>query len=591
MRRPKWARRRSVTSFSSAGTSLVRSSDAFIVLLRSLAELARDEGAAQRQLGSGERERFASQLLRHTVDLVEHLARLDLSHVVLRVALAVTHPGFGRLLRNRLVREDADEDAATALDVARDGTTGSFDLAGRDAAALGGLQAELAERDGGATGGDAGVAALLFLAELATCGLQHVLFSFAFGSGRGRSLAHDALDGRLVARRGAGVGARGAVTRATVAARGATTTAVIATRTTRATTIVFAFGLRDHGRFAVGEAVTAVDPDLAADDAVRRLGFGEAIVDVGLQRVEGHATFAVPLAAGDFDAVQATRRHDLDALRAETHRVLHRALHRTAEHDALLELLGDRVGDQLGVDLGLAHFLDVDGHGHVQQLGQRGLQVLDVLALLADHDARTCRVDRDAGVLGGALDQDARDRGILELGLQEFANLQVFGQHLAEIAVRRVPARRPRPGHGQAEAGRVDFLSHSLPLRASVADGHVDVARTLADAVATALRTSRETLQGGALFHVDRGDLEFVDVGAVVVLGVRDRGLESLLDDAGGLLLRELERVQRQTDLLAADQVGDQAALVGRQSHATDDCFGFHRLLLSAWPSCRPGDP
>src|SRR3954468_23305555 len=126
---------------------------------------------------------------------------------------------------------------------------------------------------------------------------------------------------------------------------------------------------------------------------------------------------------------------------------------------------------------------------------------------------------------------------------------------------------------------------------ASVADGHVDVAGTLADAVATALCAGRETLQRGALLDVDRGDLEFVDVGAVVVLRIGDGRFERLLDDAGGLLLRELERVERQTDLLAADQVGDQAALVGRQSHATDDCFGFHRLLLSAWPSCRPGDP
>src|ERR1700742_4761397 len=103
MRRPKWARRRSVTSFSSAGTSLVRSSDAFIVCSGSHADLAGDEGAAQRQLGGRERERFAGQLLGHTVDLVEHLAGLDLSDVVLRIALAVTHPDFSRLLRNRLL--------------------------------------------------------------------------------------------------------------------------------------------------------------------------------------------------------------------------------------------------------------------------------------------------------------------------------------------------------------------------------------------------------------------------------------------------------------------------------------------------------
>src|ERR1700743_3705860 len=109
MRRPKWARRRSVTSFSSAGTSLVRSSDAFIDGSWSLAELGSSEGAAQRQLGARKRERCAAQLLGHTVDLVEHLAGLDLSDVVLRIALAVTHANFGRLLRNRLFRAGVGE--------------------------------------------------------------------------------------------------------------------------------------------------------------------------------------------------------------------------------------------------------------------------------------------------------------------------------------------------------------------------------------------------------------------------------------------------------------------------------------------------
>src|SRR6476620_3129610 len=51
---------------------------------------------------------------------------------------------------------------------------------------------------------------------------------------------------------------------------------------------------------------------------------------------------------------------DLDALRAEAHRVLHRALHRAAEHDPLLELLRDRVGNELRVDFGLADLLDVE---------------------------------------------------------------------------------------------------------------------------------------------------------------------------------------------------------------------------------------
>src|SRR3954464_1703274 len=111
---------------------------------------------------------------------------------------------------------------------------------------------------------------------------------------------------------------------------------------------------------------------------------------------------------------------------------------------------------------------------------------------------------------------------------------------------------------------------------ASVSDGHVHVARGLADAVAAALGARGETLQGRALLDVDGLDLQLVDVGAVVVLGVRDRGLQHFLDDDGGLLLGEFQDVEGLVHFLAADQVGDQSALVDREAHATEDCTGFH---------------
>ena len=176
-----------------------------------------------------------------------------------------------------------------------------------------------------------------------------------------------------------------------------------------------------------------------------------------------HATFAVPLAACDLDTVETARRHDLDAEGTQTHGVLHRALHGAAEHDPLLELLRDAVGDQLGIDFGLAHFLDVHCDRHTQLLAEFALEVLDVFALLADHDARTCRVDRDACVLGGTLDQHAGDRCVLELLLQVLAHLDVFGQHAGEVLVAGIPAAGPIAADRKAEAGGVDFLSHSLP--------------------------------------------------------------------------------------------------------------------------------
>src|SRR5882672_6346132 len=50
------------------------------------------------------------------------------------------------------------------------------EMARREAAARGGLEAVFAERHLGAAGSDAGVAALLLLAVLRSCGLQHALF-------------------------------------------------------------------------------------------------------------------------------------------------------------------------------------------------------------------------------------------------------------------------------------------------------------------------------------------------------------------------------------------------------------------------------
>src|SRR5690242_9940200 len=131
--------RRPNCSFSSASSSVCRSAvdlsaSAFFASVRFIgfapsAHQALDEDGLDRQLRRGERERFLGERLVHAVHLVEHLAGLDLAYVVLGIALAVAHADLGGLLRHRLVREDADPDAAAALDVTRHGATGGLDLA------------------------------------------------------------------------------------------------------------------------------------------------------------------------------------------------------------------------------------------------------------------------------------------------------------------------------------------------------------------------------------------------------------------------------------------------------------------------------
>src|SRR6185295_3966942 len=95
----------------------------------------------------------------------------------------------------------------------------------------------------------------------------------------------------------------------------------------------------------------------------------------------------------------------------------------------------------------------------------------------------------------------------------------------------------------------------------AVTDGDMDVARLLQDDVATAFRARREAAQVVRLVDQDGLDLELVDIGAVVVLGIRDRRQEHLLDDDGALLRAEGEDVERLVHGQPADLVGDEPAL------------------------------
>ncbi len=66
-------------------------------------------------------------------------------------------------------------------------------------------------------------------------------------------------------------------------------------------------------------------------------------------------------------------------------------------------------GNEGRVGLRLAHFNDVDVHFAVGELLHLGADLVDVSALLADHDARTGSVDRHAALTVRALDDDLRN--------------------------------------------------------------------------------------------------------------------------------------------------------------------------------------
>ena len=201
-------------------------------------------------------------------------------------------------------------------------------------------------------------------------------------------------------------------------------------------------------------------PDLDAANAVGGMRFSRAVVDIGAQRMQRHAAFAIPFHARDFSAAETARAVDADAFGTEAHRRLNGALHGAAERDAALELLGDRLGNQRRIDLGLAHFDDVEVRFGLRHLHQLLAKLFDVGALLADDQTRTRRMDGDAALLVRALDHDLRDRGLLEFLLKILADLDVLMQQLAVLAGVREPARIPGAVDAEAQTDRIDFLTH-----------------------------------------------------------------------------------------------------------------------------------
>src|SRR5213593_659999 len=203
------------------------------------------------------------------------------------------------------------------------------------------------------------------------------------------------------------------------------------------------------------------DPHLDADRPGRRVRGGQAVVDVGADRVQRHAAVAIPLAARDLAAAQPARAGDADAVGAQAQRGRHRLLHGAAERDALLQLERDVLGDELRVELRMDDLLDVE----VDLLGrarlQLVLQLLDLGALATDDDARPRGEDRDPRAVGRALDVDLRDAGVVELVLDDAPDLDVLVQEVG-VVLRRKPARRPRARAAEAEADRMRLLTHRL---------------------------------------------------------------------------------------------------------------------------------
>src|SRR6266545_2618736 len=207
------------------------------------------------------------------------------------------------------------------------------------------------------------------------------------------------------------------------------------------------------------QPLALVEPHLHANLAVGRAGFGEAVVDVGAQRLQRQLPVQIPLRPRDFRAVQPSRHAHLDAARAEPQRRFHRLAHRAAEGHALFELHGHRLGDELRLELRLLDLLDVDEDLAARALLDLLLQLVDFRPLAADDDAWTRGVDVDLQVVRRALGLDARDPGVREALLQVLPQGEVLVEQLRVVLVRE-PARAPGLVEAEAESVRMNLLAH-----------------------------------------------------------------------------------------------------------------------------------
>ena len=174
--------------------------------------------------------------------------------------------------------------------------------------------------------------------------------------------------------------------------------------------------------------------------------------------MQRHAALAIPFGLGDVGTTEAATDVDADALGAHAHRRLHGALHGAAEGNAALELLGNALRDKIGIGFRLAHFNDVDVHFRRGELLHLVADLVDVSALLADHDARTGSVDRHAALPVRTLDDDLGNRRLLQFLLKHLADLQIFLQKRTIVGARSEPARIP----GAVDTERLCFPRPAL---------------------------------------------------------------------------------------------------------------------------------
>ena len=237
-----------------------------------------------------------------------------------------------------------------------------------------------------------------------------------------------------------------------------------------------------------------MDPPLHADPASGRSRLREAVVDIGIKRLERYGAKKFELAARHFATAQAAANHNLHALRTGAHGSFGRHLDGPPEGNPAFQLIGNVTNNEKRVEFGLADLFDINHYTLAGVLFDPILDFLTVTTASPDHNARTRRMDHHSNLADLALDLDLRypgpvaappaasaasriaSVGRFEVATDQIADCQILQQQFRVVAI-GVPRTFPTRGVAQTVADGMNFCDPCL--RHSVFHGHGNVTGAL----------------------------------------------------------------------------------------------------------------
>src|SRR4051794_10916325 len=203
-----------------------------------------------------------------------------------------------------------------------------------------------------------------------------------------------------------------------------------------------------------------VNPHLDANIALGSTGLHKTVIDFRPQCAERNRPHRLLFAAGHFRPTEPASQLHLNAFGASFHRRFQSTLERATETRSLGELLCNFFGHKMSLYLGPCNFFDLNIDAAADQVLQFILQLIDLLPLSANDDARPGGVKNNLHFITGALDFNLGDPRKLVFLRHVLTDLVIFQQKRSKLFLRGIPPAFPADHDARAKTNWIDLLTH-----------------------------------------------------------------------------------------------------------------------------------